>query len=460
MNHDLDAALHDLAAGAAAAHRARAADDDRLVLAPTVRRVRRRRRVRGAAATTGGLAVVAALVAGGFALAPEPTPQPAGPTPTTPAPSPSTTTAPSPSGTPTADAEPATPRVVLPAGDPALPFGSCGSLASATPQHPVTDTFEVRFELGSQSVPAGGNAEVRGSVAHRLEGSSTRYTLVPSSGPELAVLRDGVVVATGTLGGDDSWELRNDYLGEYRWAADWMPLSVCGPEGQSGTSTGAPLPAGSYEVLAWADVVDLGTSGEGLVGPGGELVSGEEAFARGGTPGTAVGAAVPLTITGAADRMEPVPGAGGTATLPAPGVTVACRTDVTPSADPPSPLGLEWSAAGTTVGAEELTSTSARIRYTGEGRLGFYATPLWVLLLSDGQVVGSSPYPYEPTWRPLLATGTAAELDPPSAGLTLCDGSPVPPGRYEALVAAIVLPDGDGTQWSDVVSARATVVVD
>ncbi|WP_454050768.1 hypothetical protein [Cellulomonas sp. Marseille-Q8402] len=464
MNRDLDSALRDLASGAAAAHRTRVDAEAGLLLDPTVRRVRRRRVVRGALATTGTAAVLTGLVLGGLALGREPAPQPAGPTP-----SPSVST-PDPTPTPTPSVTPAPPPAalgpVLPTGDPALPFGACGSLAGAAPATPVDPAFLTEIEVGSPDVPAGGSLEVRGLV-HRPSdpATATYYTAVPSSGPRLAVLRDGVVVGTGLLGGDASWELRNGYLGEARWSADWLPLAVCGPDGQPGVSAGAPLPAGAYQVVPWADVVDLGTSDEGLVTDGGDLVDGAQAVDGRGTRVTALGAPVDFTVSGTADTVAAPPGSGGTPTIPAGGAGPLC-TGAAPAGASTGPLRLDNPFTGGVVSPGDLADLTTDLTYTGEGRLGFRAVPLWVLVTQGGLVVGSSPYPYEADWRPLLATGTAAPLTPLSGELTTCDtGEPLPAGTYELWLSVQVLPDGtppdaDGTwTWSTVVSEPATLVV-
>lgn len=460
MNHDLDAALRDLASGAAAAHRARAAQDDGLVLRPTVRRVRRRRRARAATAVTGALVVVAGLSIGGFALTPDPKPQPAAPTPT-----PSVTTpAPRPTSTPTRTPEP--PALVLPTGDPSLPFGACGALATAVPQQPVDDTYEAHAELLVPAAPAGSNVEVRGWVDHTVTAPEDfRFWAVRDAGPQVAVVRDGVVVGTGLVGGEAAWQIRGGFQGEFRWTADWLPLAVCAPDGQPGVSAGAPLPAGEYQLVPWSDVADLGDSEAALTTAPGEWLSPEEAIAAVGTRATAVGEPVPLTITGTADGVDPVPGADAEPTDPPVGPALSLCGDPAPTADPTGSLVVEWPAAGTTITLSEEGTTDAAVRYTGGGRLGFSLTEPSLVVSRDGRVVGATAFSGEGGWRPLLASGTSVPVTSWIGGLTDCDYAPLPPGTYDVVVVVSALPDerpvspDQGDAWSRAVSAPATLVI-
>lgn len=448
MNHDLDAALRDLASGAAAAHRDRISADPDLVLAPTSWRVRRRRRARGAAAATGSLVVIAGLVVGGMALGQEPDPQPAGPSPST-----------TPSPTPTPSTTPTRPSVVLPAGDEALPFGACGAVATAAPRTPVTTAFRTWAEPTATSVAAGGALGVTGGIA--VDPPGTRHAAVPRTGPQLAVLHEGVVVATGQLGGDATPSYRG--LGgedlpdpEIDVSADWLPLAVCGPDGQAGVSAGAPLPAGEYTLVPWAEVVDLGDA-QVTDAAGDWLPVADAVAASGAQPTTAVGDAVAFTVTGEAERVAPVPGAGGTpgalplADLPACGVS-------TPAHEPGSPLRITSPAAGTVVRSTDLATLDVRITYDGGGRLAVDTSFVVPYVVRDGVVVGI-PMPSDGGQRMLLAPGIATPLLTGVEPIA-CTGEyePLPAGTYE-LVLAVKTTGTDWTTTSVAVSDPMTLVV-
>lgn len=448
MNHDLDAALRHLAADAATAHRDRAAADTGLLLEPTVRRVRRRRRTRATAATTGSLAVITGLVLGGLALAPEPEPQPANPSPTTtPAP------APSPSATP------AGPSVVLPTGDPALPFGACGSFATASPRTPVTTEFRTWVLADATSVPAGDPIGVAGGVA--LDPPGTRHVVVPRTGPQVAVLRDGVVVATGQLGGDATPSYRGSGGEdlpdpEVHESADWLTPAVCGPDGQPGVTAGAPLPAGDYTLVPWAEVIDL--DGARITDDAGDWLPVADAVAvSGAQPETVVGDGITITVTGEAEQVAPVPGAGGSpATLPT--AELPTCGDPLPSHLPGSPLRLDVPAAGAVVQVADLPTLDVRLTYGGDGRLELGSTEVVPYAVRDGVVVGV-PMPGDGGWRMLLAQGIAAPV-PSTGGPIACDSSyePLGPGTYD-LVLAVKVTAAGSTASSVAVSDPMTLVV-
>jgi hypothetical protein len=448
MNHDLDAALRDLAAGAAAAHRTRTTTDTGLLLTPTVRRVRRRRRARAAAAATGSLAVITGLVLGGMALAPEPDPQPASPSPTTPTP------APSPSATPTG------PSVVLPTGDPALPFGTCGALATATPSTPVTTEFRAWLQADTATVQAGAPIGVAGGVA--LDPPGTRHVVVPRTGPAVAVLRDGVVVATGQLGGDATPSYRGSGGEdlpdpEIHESADWLVAAVCGPDGQPGVTAGAPLPAGDYTLVPWAEVIDL--DGARITDDAGDWLPVADAVAASGAqPETVVGDGIAITVTGEAEQVAPAPGAGGAPTA-LPAAELPTCGDPLPSHLPGSPLRLDVPAAGAAVQVADLPTLDVRLTYGGDGRLELGSTEVVPYAVRDGVVVGV-PVPGDGGWRMLLAQGIAAPVPSKGGGPIACDSSyePLGPGTYD-LVLAVKVTAAGSTASSVAVSDPMTLVV-
>ncbi|VTR78626.1 class I SAM-dependent methyltransferase [Cellulomonas hominis] len=458
MNRDLDAALQDLARGAAAQHRAR--DDDGL-LTTTVRRVRRRRAVRGAAATTVGLALVVGGALAGSTLTGPPEPQPAGPAPTPTTTAPSATPEPVPTPTPTGP-----PPVVLPTGDPSLPFGACGSLVTAAAAHPSSPTVVPYAEPATQTAPAGGSLAVRGWF-DRTPGPG--MAAIPASGPHLAVVADGVVVAEGLLGGDPTWDLRAGFQGEVRTTVDWLSLAVCDPDGQPEVSAGAPLPAGEYQLVPWADVAELGDSEDALRTPDGEWPTVEDMVATVGAPASAVGAATPFTVTGAATRVVPPPGSTGT---PTPVPTAAAAPECggpAPVPDPANPLVLRWAQAGARLTPADLVEMEAPLRSTSAGRLGFFIAQPWVAAVRDGRVVGVSELSWEGDGRLLLATDTSVTLTPSVTALHDCADPlrnlPLPTGSYDVILLVHVWPeereaDADGGFTPGVVvSEPATLVV-
>lgn len=465
MNRDLDSVLRDLAGAAAAAHHDRAAQDDGVLLVPTVRRVRRRRAVRSAAVGTGGLAVVAGLVLGGMALGQEPAPQPAGPSP-----SPSSTPTPTPTSTPT----PTPPAVVLPTGDSSLPFGVCGSLSSSAPASPVDPAFLATAVPDATTVEAGGHVAVTTGVSVAMswveDGSPRPEGAVHGGGARVAVVRDGVVVATTTFG-EDAWTYDGGYQGGIAFGVDWLPLEVCAPDGQPDVTAGAPLPAGTYELVPWSDVVHLGTSYDALprddTGVGVDV---DAAIAALGEPRTATGPSSTLTVTGEARVMSPAPGAGlEPVAVPYPEQPLC--GDPAPEQDPASPLRLTTSVDGATLRLADLTGVRTQLTYTGGGRTDLALGAVWMMVLDEGRVVAHSPIYYEAGSIVELGSGiplehTTAFLPPgactPGDVVYTADGE-VAPGTYDVLLAFEVLPlapDGSALGWTSVVGERATLVVD
>jgi hypothetical protein len=459
MNRDLDAALRDLARGAAAQHRAARGDD--ALLAPAVRRVRRRRAARGAAVTTTALALVAGVALAGFTLTGQPEPQPAAPAPTTTAPSPTSTPTPTPS-TPTPTSPP---PVVLPTGDASLPFGACGSLASTPAAQPTSPTVVANAEPVTSAATAGGSLAVRGWF-DRTPGPG--MAAIPASGPRVAVVADGVVVAEGLLGGEPAWDLRAGFQGEDRITVDWLSLAVCAPEGQPEVSVGAPLPAGEYQLVPWADVVELGESEDALRTPGGEWLSVDQMVTAAGTPATTVGAASTFTVTGAATQVVAPPGSTGTATAIPATATPECG-DPAPVTDPANPLVLRWDRAGTQLTLADLAAMDVPLTSTSAGRIAFSVGQPWVAAVRDGRVVGVSDLSWEGDGRLLLATGTSVALHPSVTDLWDCAdpmlNQHLPAGTYDVVVVVgvwsdDVRSDADGVVVSGVVvSGPATLVV-
>jgi hypothetical protein len=463
MNHDLDAALRDLASGAAAAHHDRTATDAGLVLDPTVRRVRRRRRARAAAAATGGLVVVTGLVIGGLALAQEPDPQPAGPAPT-----PSVTTpAPTPSATAAPDPTPARAPVVLPAGDATLPFGTCGSLTATSPAAPVDPAFTASVAVREPTVVAGGPAIVTTSV-DLTPGTPTTYAAVRPGGAEIAVVQQGVVVGTASYSTGEH-TMRGGFQGESEVSIDWLSLAVCAPENQPQVSAGAPLPAGEYELLPWSDVISLGTDDGRLRSDGGSYLDLADAIAAYGTPVTAVGTTVSVTVAGEADVLDPVPGTGSEQTvLPSPALPVC--GEPAPRLDPANPLELVTDLPAV-VEVTDLADFSAQLQYRGGGHASFAPGAVWAMVLSEGRVVGQSPIYYEASEHlhlapgiPLDRAGRIEQLGACTPGDVLYSAAgTLPAGTYEVVIGLELIPAAGSadaaTQWTSLVSEPRTLVV-
>ena len=161
MNRDLESALHELADRAELHHRAvrTPLPVDRITAL-----ARRHRRTRAALTVTGAAAGVVIVAGAAFALLPDQTPAPPAHTPT-----PTMTTSPTPSPSPTPSVAP----VVLPVGNPALPFGACGALVAAAPAYPVDDRVVARVTPDAASLTSGGFLPAGGVVDRGLDGGSS-----------------------------------------------------------------------------------------------------------------------------------------------------------------------------------------------------------------------------------------------------------------------------------------------
>ncbi|WP_448630335.1 hypothetical protein [Cellulomonas soli] len=235
MSVDLSRALRD------ATDRAPLRSLDRQILTD---RVRRRRTARTVARSALGVGAVGAVLVAALHLAgPDARVHPVPPAVPTTSPTPTSSASATPTATPTA--------TVLPVGDPTRPFGVCGALATAEPAAPVDDRFDVVTELGGPTLEAGSPLTYRGSIGADVAGPAA----VPAAGPELAVLRDGVVVATVAPvdAGSPTWDRRLDGGLDVELHARLADLSIC-DAGQADVSVGHALPAGDYEVRPWARV--------------------------------------------------------------------------------------------------------------------------------------------------------------------------------------------------------------
>lgn len=465
MTIDLDATLRDLADGAAAEHRARTRDHDP-VLDRVRRRVRRRRRVRGAAVVTSGLAVAAALTVGGLRLAEHPEVPPAVPAPS-PTPDATPDATPDPTPDPSRTATPAS--AVLPAGDPALPFGACGSLASTLPASVADPAYTASVEPLSPSGAAGGALAVRTWAGGSGTTTSLRYAVLNPGGANVSVVRDGVVVATAAFGRTER-TISDGTPGERDLRYGWLPLAVCTPDGQPDVSGGAPLPAGSYELLPWTGLTDLGTDDAPLRTDAGAWIDAEVAASL-GTPATAVGPATSFTITGTATTVTPPPGAGTVQSV-LPAATLPRCGDPAPARDAAVPVEVSTPLSGTTVGTDDLASLTAELSYTGGGDLSAVLGELWVMAVRDDRIVGMSPASFEGEQQLTLAPGipvpyggAGAEVHGCAPGEELYGlDQPLAAGTYELVIGVEVMPVPPSATaeggWVWPLADPATLVVD
>jgi hypothetical protein len=443
MNRDLDAALHDLAEHAAATHRTRREDGTGVSTAAVTHRVRHHRRVRASLTAATALVAVAGVVLAGTALADRRDPLPAD-SPTV-APSPSVTTpAPTPSET--------TPAVVLPTGDPSLPFGECGSLVGAAPAHPVTSDYQITLRPETSMVAAGQALVVHASREREL--TQTPFLSAVEKAPARgAVLRDGVTVAVSALG---STERVADYLFEgttdSHVADENLLLTTCIPVGQEDVRAGVPLPAGEYTLQAWSPIVDLGEDDyASRDGEGGSHRPLDDLIAERGVPLTVIGDPVTITVTGQADTADPEPGSGTALALPQNMGWPECG-DPAPDTTTPNSFRLTTPLSGSRVTLEDGLTVAATFEYTGPGSVSLFDVGTSVWLVQDGQVVGNDfLIPERQSWWMLgsgvtvgtqVGTGLIAPCLPGTGaaeGSTMTSfGTPVPPGEYQAYLARYI----------------------
>lgn len=435
MNHDLDAALRDLADSAARAHHDRTGDPSALLAGPATQRVRRRRRARAAAGTAVGLVAVTGLVLGGAALADRPDPQPAHTGTPTPTASPSPTAAPSPVAT-------ATPPAVLPTADPTAALGVCGSVLGSSPTSTPPDdrwTASVNVEgadlVGGSRVPVSARVEL-------VDATGAAVSLYDGAGPRILVLKDGVVVATTSFyEGIDAPLGRHDAQSgaELTTYDGSVPLVSC--------LGGAPLPLGAYQVVATAGVLPLGDDPAALSGAD-DLDA--VAAQRADDWRTVVGTPVDITVA-AGTRVEAPPAASPadmSVFVPQPScgdpMSDASAGDMFDVTVGPVPAEL---AAG------DAPSIPASLTYHGPGRLNaqlMTVVDYWAI--RDGVVVGGAAERYEYIAYADIGTGSTLDLSGEIA-LRSCDGdylgeSALPAGSYTiqpvVTMSMVTVRTGDG----------------
>lgn len=378
--------------------------------------------------TTAGITTVALLLAGvAYAVQRESAAAPVA------EPTASRTTAP----TPTPAAPPA---VVLPTGDPALPFGTCGALADAAPAAPVeTIGFSADLRLDASTVTAG---EPLGLQTHwQVTGEAAPpYVFVPSAGPRLAVLRDGVVVAAGDLyegrdiGDDLIYPYTDAGVVNYRGALD---LAVC----DDGTSTaGAPLPAGSYSLVTW-DVFTTATEDDDAAQKlnAGEITIEQAADLAAATARTSIGEPVLFTVTGEATQARATPWTD-IPLVPSPN-TASVQTCGKPAPAAPATswmFELQVVPGPTTIPAGSPLRVDGTLRYSGPDRVSVgVAYTVDYVVVRDGVVVGSTLQPMD-GWMSGEDLGHGVTMPvAEESPLLACDeewgdstGEPLPAGTY------------------------------
>jgi len=427
VSPDLSRDLHDLAGRTAAALPGGGLD-----AAALARRARGRRRARTATFTVVSTAAVAVLAAGAtLALRQVPDPQPAH----TPSPTP-TTSAVGPTPTPSATV----PTVAMPAGDAALAYGTCGSLATAVPEHGFAATWRTAAELDATRVPAGDPLV----LTARLDGADAASDVAfPAAGPRLSVLRDGVVVAGGTdaYGGarPGTWldlvYSEGDDVVTYGAA---LPLTVCDPGGGAAVDVGAPLPAGEYTLVAWTPVAGLPDGA--VTGRPDDTRTADQVVADAGAVWVvAPSAPVPFTVVGHAEaaRTTPVVEPDLDA-LPTTHEYVTCGDPMPSGPSSETGLALRTDPVATEAAAGSTLAVSGALE-ARTGERWTVSVPMIDLVLSqDGVVVGSTLVPQD-GWSVVLDVGLGAPVDLHHGGggdLTTCStdpnvaGDPLPPGTY------------------------------
>ncbi|GEK20083.1 hypothetical protein [Cellulomonas xylanilytica] len=434
MNRDLESALEELAARAEQSHRSRRAP---LPVDLITARARRGRRTRGALVAAGAAAAVVAVAGTAFAVLPNLTPVPPAETPT-----PTVTTSPTPTPTETPTPTPTLAPVVLPPGNPSLPFGACGSLADAAPAYPVDDRVDVRITPATDTLSAGGFVSAGGVIERPMPFETYLAYAVPDDGPSVAVVKDGVVVGTASFSevAGDVTAGRSGNDGEVTFFTSLLGLTVCDPGDGGPVTAGRPLPAGTYELRPWASIVTY----DGLPEAPAELfqdsLTFEQAAALGGTPATAVGEPTTVTVTGEAETQQPLPGADvplDTTTFAAP---PACGAPAPVAPLRGAMLDLQVTPVATTLASGEPLAVTATVQYTGPDRLRFYGyerIDYWVV--QDGVVVGVTVVANDAfsqydvgSGAPLVFSewGLVLTSCVTESGYPLSTGDPLPAGEY------------------------------
>ncbi|WP_028050187.1 hypothetical protein [Cellulomonas sp. URHD0024] len=448
MNRDLQNALHELADRVESSH-VETTRGAGLPLPTITARARRNRHRRTLVSLVGAAAAVVLVGGAAYAVLPDEqqaNPPAVSPTLRTPTPSPTTSTA----------------AVVLPTGNPALPFGACGSLAATAPEAPVDPDYSIEVTSPS-TVDAGGGLTVTARVETPLQNGVHVVGAAPGAGPTFAVTKDGVVVAGGDLYDGTRTDLVSFegvqgplpvYLGR-------ISLEVC-DAGNSAVSTGRPLPGGAYELHSLVQLTPIGVD-PSIVEDG----TVEDLVAHGDAqPVTAVGPAIPFTIFGDAQAMSARPGSipvgtgiFGDRLMPEP---LTCGDALPGPSDPGTVAGLSLDVEPSTLSvlAGEPLPYAAGLTNRGAARAGTdLQHPPYFLVADGGTIVGSTRSDAASA-RTRADLGTRSTLDlSDSAVLTRCgtagnDPAPLARGTYTVVPVVDVAVDlfVDGVHHSTSVS--------
>lgn len=443
MSDQLRRALDDLVQDVAAEQDSRARSGGGLPVGAMTARARRGRIRHTALVSAVTACAVLGVAAGGVAVASweRPEPAPAAP-PTTPAPSPSTA-APVPSATPTAT----TPALALPSGDPALPFGACGSLVGAPTAAPTAGGLALEL-TATPSVLGGAPVEVRTTL---VATSGDVGAVAPATGPTVLLARDGVVVATAPTypagSTDDTVAFVYDdpeYASTQTFVSHVTPTVCDAP----GASAGEPLPAGDYEAIAVTGAWTTGRDALLAVVGDGVWTAADVAGYVPLVEGTVLSAAAPVRVEAQDADPAALPQApAGPPSLDGLGVADdlnpypdGCDAVVTP--DPDGSLLAVTGPQGTvTAGADVEVSTT----YGGSGRIALARGSL-LRLVRDGAVVASSQVA---SGREDIDFGSTVSTAVPTAswrtcagGLTTEYGVALEPGTYTAYPVVTASPQG------------------
>ncbi|GIG22160.1 hypothetical protein Cch01nite_28840 [Cellulomonas chitinilytica] len=423
MNRDLSTALGELADRV---ERSQRAPGQELPVGRVAARVRHRRRIRAVTVSVASAAAIAVLAVGtAYAVRPPARPAPPAHTPS----ASSTSATPTPTPTPTPD------LVVLPSGDPTLPYGSCGSLADTVPVPAVGERYEAQVRLSEATAQAGDPLAVESWIAVADGGGEGLLSIVPGSGPALTVTRDGVVVATADLyqGHEAEDELYDAWWGENppTTYVGSIGLTVC--DDGHGATSGRPLPAGHYEVRAWGGVTSLGNEpGETYQGRSLDELRALPVA----EPLTAVGPAVPFDIVGEApDATVPewstVPfDAGPASPLP------ACGDPAPAGPTSPAMLSLDLDRFPSTAPAGTELDVAGRLTYAGPDRIRA-GLGWWVeyVVVQHGVVVGGVWADQVDGWVQGvdLGRGAGMRLESGAGPLVGCTSDTLPAGDYTVI---------------------------
>jgi hypothetical protein len=334
--------------------------------------------------------------------------------------------------------------VVLPTGDPAKAYGTCGSLVSATPDPPVDPRFTAHVDVTSPTVRADALLELTTWVTPSESDDSTGafVSVLPGAGPRLAVARDGVVVATADLTqghptADEVFVAWGENADTHHLGA--IGLSVCDAGGAE--TAGRPLPPGRYELHPWGEVTAVGDDESVAYG---DATVDELRAMPGAQTGTATGPTTEIEVVG--DPTVAAVASWSTVPLePGPASPVPECGDPAPTG-PTAPWMFELDVDHEPVTVAAGTPVEGHGRLTSRGPDRLRPVLGWLLeyvVVQDGVVVGVT-IEYQDGWtRPVdFGHDTGMDVDA-GAALTGCTPfgdtpEPLPAGTYTVFPAVVL----------------------